>query len=343
MPRVYGIDLGTSTLKIYLKGTGLIYDQKNVMAVYDRKKIIATGNEAWEMAGRAPSNIEVIYPVRSGVLAELKNMTTMLNIIFSELSAQYGKMNGQEFLLAMPSYATEVEKKAIVDMLWSTNVKPKVVRVVDRPIADAIGAGIDIKECFGTLLVDIGAETTEISVVSLGGTVACRMLDIGGNNMDDAIISAVRKDYNFLIGRKTAEQIKNTMGSATLPTEEETITKKAFGRDVVSGLPGSITLDSVFVHEAIKEQLGIILETVRNVFEHVPPEVSADICDSGIYITGGVSGIKNIENALAELTNLKIFKCENGSISAALGLGKIAEDRTLDYLAGEYSTLQIMD
>ena len=343
MSRVYGIDLGTSTLKIFQKGTGMIYNQRNVIAVFDKKKIIATGDEAWAMDGRAPSNIEVIHPVRAGVLAELRKMIDMLNIIFENLGEIHGKMTGQEFLVAIPAYATEVEKKALVDLIAATEVKPKRIRVVDRPIADALGVGINIKECFGTMIVDIGADTTEISVVSLGGIVVSRMLNFGGNRLDESIISAVRKEYNFLIGKKTAEQVKNSLGSAIEPGEGEEITKKAFGRDIVSGLPGSITVDSVFVYYAMKEHIQIIAETVRNILEHCAPEISVDIMESGLYLTGGVSGIKGFDRLLSDMTGLKVTKCPKGSESVALGLGRVAEENELDFLAEKYSMMQIMN
>ena len=320
----------------------MVYNQKNVIAVFDKKKIIATGDEAWAMDGRAPSEIEVIHPVHSGVLAELKKMTEMLDIVFEKIGEEHGKMTGQEFLVAIPSYATEVERKALVDLVAATSVKPKRIRVVDRPIADAVGVGINIRECFGTIIVDVGADTTEISVVSLGGIVVSRMLNFGGNRMDESIISAVRKDYNFLIGRKTAEQIKNTLGSANDPSDDEITMMKAFGRDIISGLPGSIRVDSSFVYFTIQEHLQIIAETVRNILEHCDPEISLDILESGMYLTGGASGIKDFDRLLAGITGLKVTKCPKGSESVAVGLELIAENQKLDFLAEKYEMMQIM-
>ena len=343
MARVYGIDPGTSTLRIYQKGAGIIYNQKNMMAVLDGKKIIATGDEAWEMEGRTPANIEVVSPIRSGVLAQVKNMLAMLNIIFDKLGEEYGRMNGQEFIVASPSYATEVEKKALVDLIAECDIRPKRIRVVDSPLAAALGAGVNLRECFGAMVIDIGADTTEIAVLSLGGTVVSRMLKFGGNRLDESIIGAVRKYYNFAIGRKTAEQIKIKLGDAEHPEEDNTVALKVFGRDVVSGLPKSIAVDSLFVHLAIKEHLDKIAEVVFNMLEHIPPEMSADIMESGIYLTGGVSGIKNLDKVLAEMTGLKVYKCENGSETVAMGLGKIAEDPDYDFLAEKYSTLQVED
>ena len=165
----------------------------------------------------------------------------------SKIGEEHGRLNGQDFLVACPTYATEVEKKAMVDLIAACDIKPRRIRVVDSPLAAALGAGVNLRECYGTMVVDIGADTTEIAVLSLGGTVASKMLNFGGYRLDDSIISSVRMYYNFAIGRKTAEQIKIALGTAVRPEEGEAVTKKAFGRDVVSGLPGSIAVDSCFV------------------------------------------------------------------------------------------------
>ena len=339
MSRTYGIDLGSSTLKIYLAGKGMVYSQKNVLAVIDKKRTIAIGDEAWDMAEKAPANIEVLQPVRSGVPAQVKNMISVLDTAFERIGEEHGKGVGIDILLAVPTYATQVEKMALVKLLDSAAIKPKSVKVVDRPVADAIGAGIDIKECFGVMIVNIGAETTEISVVSMGGTVTGIMLKIGGNALDECIISAVRLHYNFIIGKKTAEQIKIKLGTAKPPMDDEKITMKAFGRDVISGLPGSFTIDSEFVYWAIKENLDRITDAVRNMFEHATPEMSADIYESGIYLTGGDGAIKDLDKALSEATGLSVTVCDRGAESAAVGLGKIAEDRTLRFFAEDYMTV----
>lgn len=343
MARVYGIDPGTCTLKIYQKGTGIIYNQKNALAMINNEKIIATGDAAWDMEGRTPVNIEVLYPVRSGVLAQVKNMLAQLNIIFDKIGEEHGRLNGQDFLVACPTYATEVEKKAMVDLIAACDIKPRRIRVVDSPLAAALGAGVNLRECYGTMVVDIGADTTEIAVLSLGGTVASKMLNFGGYRLDDSIISSVRMYYNFAIGRKTAEQIKIALGTAVRPEEGEAVTKKAFGRDVVSGLPGSIAVDSLFVYLAIKDHIEKITEVILNLLLHIPPEMSADIMESGIILTGGVAGIKDLDKVIAEMTGLKVHRCDNGSETVALGLGKIAEDPDYDFLAEQYSMLKIED
>lgn len=343
MARVYGIDLGTSSLVIYQKNKGIIYNQKNVIAVYDKKKVIAIGDEAWKMEGKTPPNIEVIYPMRAGVPADIRHLVAMLDLVFEKLSEENGKMSGQEFMLAVPTNITEVEKRAFVSLLEATDIKPKAIRVVDRPLADALGAGVDIKEVTGTIIVDMGAETIEISVLSYGGIVDSKTLSFGGKKFDESIISAIRKYYNFLVGMKSAEQVKNTLGAALYPEGDEVKTMQVFGRDVVSGLPGSIPVDSVFVHLAIREHLESILDAIRSVVENISPEISYDILQYGIHLTGGLSGIKKLDTFFRMGTRIPVYVAENGGTSAALGLGKVMEEQELNFLADKYTSFQIID
>ena len=343
MARVYGLDLGTSSLKIYQKNKGIIYNQKNAIAVFNKKKVIATGDEAAKMEGKTPPNIEVIYPMRAGVPADIKHLVAMLDIIFEGLTDEHGKLNGQEFILAVPTNITEVEKRAFVSLLTETNVKPKLVRVVDMPIADALGTGVDIREVTGTIVVDMGAETVEISVLSYGGIVTGKTLSFGGKMMDESIASAIRKYYNYMVGAKSAEQVKIALGSAVYPEENEVKTMKVFGRDIVSGLPGSIPIDSVFVHLAIKEHLDCILDAIMSVLENVPPEISVDVLQFGIHLTGGLSGIRNLDRFIRLATKIPVYVADNGSLSAAEGLGRVMEERELNFLAEKYTSLQILD
>ena len=343
MARVYGIDMGTSSLNIVQKGEGIIYSEKNAIAIFDKKKIIAIGDEAYKMAGKTPPNIEVTNPFRSGVPADVKNMVEALNMIFEKLGNEHGKMNGQEFLIAIPMNITEVEKRAFVDLISACEIKPKVIRVVDKPVADALGADVDIKEVTGTMIVDMGADTIEISVISYGGIVMSRTLSFGGKRLDDNIISAVRLNYNFIIGPKTAEQIKIKLGNAVYPKESEVEMMQAFGRKIIGGLPGSIPLDTLFVHLAIKDPLELIVDAISSVLEHVPPEISVDLLTYGVHLTGGLSGIKNIDKMIKQATGLPVHIAPDGSRSAVLGLAKIMGDRELSIFAEKYTALQIID
>lgn len=333
MSKTFGIDLGTRVLKIYKKHEGIIYDAKNIIAIADASRIIAIGDEAFDMYEKAPSNIEVTYPVKFGVIADIKNMQSLLNLVFEEISREHGKLNGSDFLVTAPTDITEVEKKAFIDLVASTSIKPHKVRIVERPIADALGVGLNVTDASGVMVVDIGADTTEISVLSLGGIVLSKLIPIGGNKFDEDIITAVKKKYKLIIGSKTAEIIKINLATAIPPEEGEITTIKVFGRDVVNGLPTEKEIDSAFVYEAILEHLRSIVDSVKMILEHTPPEISSDIIDSGIYVTGGSAQIHNLDKLLGNETELDINICKDSSDTVALGLGQIIEHSELDCLA----------
>lgn len=328
--KLYGIDFGTSVIKIYKKNAGVIFDTKNIIAVADDERIIAIGDEAFDMLGKTPSNIEVTFPVKNGVIADIDNMLSLLNASFSEVEKKHGKVAGSEFIVAAPTDITEVEKRAFVDLVASSNAKTKKIRIVEKPIADALGAGLDVTTANGIMVVDIGADTTEISVLSLGGIVISKLIRVGGNKFDESIINNVRKKYNLLIGNKTAESIKIELASAITP---EDMTKKVFGRDVVTGLPIEKEITSAFVYETLSELLFSIVDAVRIVLEKTPPEISADIIDSGIYITGGSAQIRGLDRLIADETDLKINICNDPGNTVASGLGRIIEDPKLNSLA----------
>ncbi len=333
MSKTYGIDLGTRMLKIYKKNEGVIYDAKNIIAIADASRIIAVGDDAFEMHGKAPSNIEVTYPVKYGVIADIKNMQSMLNIVFENISKEHGKMNGADFIITAPTDITEVEKRAFYELVSSTSIKPKRVRIVERPIADALGAGLNVTDATGVMVVDIGADTTEVSILSLGGIVLSKLIPIGGNKFDDDIITSVKKKYNLIIGNKTAETIKIALATAVPPAENEITTIKVYGRDVVNGLPTEKEIDSAFVYESIAEHLHSIVDSVRIILERTPPEISSDIIDSGVYITGGSANIRNLDKLMNKETELDINICADSANTVALGLGKIIENSSLDSLA----------
>lgn len=343
MSKFYGIDLGTRTLKIYKKGDGIVYDEKNILAIADESRIIAIGNEAFDMLGKAPSNISVTYPVKYGVIADIKNMNSMLNLVFEKVGSKYGKMNGGDFIITTPTDITEVEKKAFVDLIMGTNIKPKKCRIVDRPVADALGAGLNVTDAVGVMVVDIGADTTEISVLSLGGIVLSKLIPVGGNKLDENIISLVRKKYNLVIGNKTAETIKMSLATATEPLDSTVSSIKVFGRDVVNGLPTEKEIDSKFVYEAIKEHIDAIVDAIKLILERTPPEISADIIDTGIYLTGGSALISNLDRLIASVTELEVHVCANPGDSVACGLGKIIDNSELDVLASKLKTPSFKD
>ena len=331
--KVFAIDFGTSMLKIYKKNEGVIFDEKNVVALCDGA-VNAIGNEAFEMYGRTPDNFEVTFPVKFGVVADFANMLALLNSAFNNLADKHGKTGGAEFVVAVPSDISEVECRAFYDLLWSSSAKPKKdkVRAVHKPVANAIGAGLEVMTANGIMVVDIGAETTEIAVMALGGIVNCKKVDIGGNRLDENIINSVKKRYNLIIGSKTAELIKKELSCALPPKEAKTL--RVFGRDVMTGLPTEAEIDSAFVYESIEEPLHSIVDAVKMILEKTPPEIASDILDTGVYLTGGSANIKDLDKLFAQETELDIHVCENSANTVVMGLGKIIEN-------GKYSDLKM--
>ena len=322
--KAIGIDFGTSSIKFYKNGEGVILHEKNVIAVYNKIHTFAVGNEAFEMYEKAPANIEVSYPVKNGVIADIGNMQAMIDYFFEELDGKR-KLKGADYYIAVPTDITEVEKRAYFDLISNTNLKPRKIHVVEKPIADALGMNLDITKSTGTLVVDIGANTTEISVLSLGGIVLSRLIAVGGNKFDEAIIGKIKKDKNFVIGEKTAEQIKITIGSAYATDE----TMDICGRNLVTGLPSEVTVNGSEIHDALSEHFQSIVDNIKIILERTPPEISADIYKSGVYITGGSSRIKDLGKFIYDQIRLRVNLCEEPESTVIIGLGSIIEDPQL--------------
>lgn len=322
--KAIGIDFGTSSIKFYKNGEGVILHEKSVIAIHNKNHTFAVGNEAFEMYEKAPVNIEVSYPVKNGVIADIGNMQAMVDYFFQELDGKR-RLKGADYFIAVPTDITEVEKRAYFDLISNTNLKPKKIHVVEKPIADALGMSLDITKSTGTLVVDIGANTTEISVLSLGGIVLSRLIPVGGNRFDEAIINKIKKDKNFVIGEKTAELIKKTIGSAYVTDE----TIDICGRNLVTGLPSEITVTSSDVYEALGELFQNIVDSIKIILERTPPEISSDIYKSGVYITGGSSRIKDLGKFVYEQLGLKVNLCEEPESTVIMGLGSIIEDPQL--------------
>lgn len=327
--KIYGIDLGTSTIKIYHKNEGVVVDEKNIIAVEGKKRVIAAGNEAFEMYGKAPANITVSYPVKYGVIADINNMLELVNYMFRRLNKR-GGLKASSVLIATPTDITEVEKRAFYDLIASSHAKAKIIKIVEKPIADAVGIGLDVNNAKGVMVVDIGADTTEVSIMSLGGIVISKLIPIGGNRLDESIKSTVKKSYNLVIGDKTAEKIKKELATAW-PSEEHSM--KAYGRNVVTGLPTEVEISSTFVYDSIIEYIYSIIDAIRIILERTPPEISSDIIDTGIYVTGGSSAIMGLDTLLAKETGLTINICKDSANTVVAGLGKIIEDHNLKDLA----------
>ena len=326
---VYGIDLGTCNMKIYCKSTNKILNEKNTIALVNKDEIYAYGDAAYAMYEKAPETINVTFPVTSGVIADFNNLQSMLQL-FLETHVK-GKLKGAEFIVAVPTSITDVEKKAFFDMFYkSKTLKPKSVLLCEKPIADAVGLGLDVNEPTGIMIVDIGADTTEISVISLGGLVLSDLLHFGGNKIDESIITHVKRNYNLVIGQKTAQSLKERLGSG-VPGNTETMV--VVGRDVVSGLTIEMEMSGEVVYEVIKDNLNSICNSIKMILEKTPPELAKDIIHSGIYITGGGSQIHDLDKLFEQITGININTCEEPEECVVRGLVKIVSDNKYKHLA----------
>ena len=318
---VYGIDLGTCNFKVFCKSNGKILKQKNALAIVNKDEIYAYGDDAYAMYEKAPEAINVIFPVSNGVIADYNLLQRMI-FDFLEKNMK-AKVKNAEVVVAVPTDITDVEKRAFFDLFYKSKNRPKNVLLCEKPIADAVGLGIDVNEPTGVMIVDMGADTTEISVISLGGLVLSDLLNFGGNRIDEGIISHIRKEYNLIIGQKTAKSLKENIGSG-LPGREETMV--IVGRDVVSGLPIEMEISAEVVYDAMKSNLSAICASIKMILEKTPPELAKDIIHSGIYITGGGSQIHGLDTLFEQITNMKVNSTEAPEESAARGLVKIVTD-----------------
>ena len=326
-----GIDLGTKRIKYCRKGDGIIFDEENCIAIENREEIRAIGDEAAEMVGRTPETIEVIYPVNRGVIANVSAMELLFNASFDRLYGKAKRASGSNFIIALPTDITEVEKRSFADLIHKSGIKPRNVSLVDKPICVAMAAGLDIMKARGVMTVDVGADTTEIAIIALGGIVRSRLLPTAGNKFDESICNYIRQKCALVIGKGNAEQLKMGLAGAIAG---QSLTMQVNGRDVVTGLPKRMEIESDLVYEAIKDDLKNITENIKSTLEHIPPEVSSDIIDAGIYVTGGSALIGNFDKLLNAETNLKINILDEPQDSVINGLGKLMDEnyKTMPYI-----------
>lgn len=328
MSNVYGIDLGTRNLKVYSKQMDQIVKEKNTIAIVNKNQMYAFGDDAYAMYEKAPETIQVSFPIVTGVIADYNNMQTMIGSFLEKYTKSHIK--GSEYVVAVPTDITEVEKKAFYDLFFKSPYKPKNVQLCDKPIADALGLGLNVNEPTGIMIVDMGADTTEISVISLGGLVLSNLLHFGGNRMDESIISYLRKNFNLMIGQKTAMDLKEHLGCA-MPGADGTM--EIVGLDVVSGLPIQMDITAETVYNAIKENLNSLCNAIKMILEKVPPELAKDIIASGIYLTGGGSEIGQLDVLFKDLTNIKVNTCTEPDECVARGLSLVIKDPNFKHLA----------
>lgn len=316
-----GIDLGTASILVYIKGKGVVLKEPSVVAFdRDTNKIKAIGEEARLMLGRTPGNIVAVRPLRQGVISDFTVTEKMLEH-FVKKAVGKRTFRKPKIAVCVPSGVTEVEKRAVEDATYQAGARE--VFIIEEPIAAAIGAGIDISRPCGNMIVDIGGGTTDVAVISLGGTVVSTSIKIAGDDFDEAIVRYMRKKHNLLIGERTAEDIKIKVGSCYPRAEVDSIDVR--GRNLVTGLPKTVTVTSEETEEALKEATAQIVEAVHSVLERTPPELTADIADRGIVLTGGGALLRGLEELLESKTGINTMTAEDPMQCVAIGTGKYVE------------------
>ncbi|MEM7022408.1 MAG: rod shape-determining protein [Pseudomonadota bacterium] len=320
------IDLGTANTLVYVKGKGIVLDEPSVVAIANnrgRKQVLAVGDEAKQMVGRTPGNIEAIPPLRDGVIADFEVAEEMIKHFIRKVHNRRG-FASPRVIICVPSGSTAVERRAIQESAESAGARR--VFLIEEPMAAAIGAGLPVTEPTGSMVVDIGGGTTEVAVLSLGGIVYARSIRVGGNKMDEAIISYIRRNHNLLVGEGTAERIKKEIGSACLPEDGNGPVVEIKGRDLMNGVPKEIVISQRQIAESLAEPLSAIIEAVKVALEHTAPELSADIVDKGIVLTGGGSLLGNLDFVLRHATGLPVSLAEEPLTCVALGTGRCLEE-----------------
>jgi rod shape-determining protein MreB len=316
------IDLGTANTLVYARGKGIVVNEPSIVAINKNTgEVEAVGKEAKEMLGRTPGNIVAIKPMKDGVIADFKVTEKMLNY-FIQKAHNRKMLVHPRIVIGVPSEITQVEKRAVMDSAY--RAKASEVHLVEQAMVAAIGAGLPITEPSGNMVVDIGGGTTDIAVISLSGIVYSRSVRMAGNQMDEAIMNFMKRKYNLLIGERTAEQIKVEIGSA-YPLEKP-LTMEIKGRNLIEGVPKTITIDDSEIREAVAECVSTIMNAIRVALERTPPELSADISDRGIVLTGGGALLKNLDKRIREETGLPVSIADDPLCSVVLGTGKMLSD-----------------
>jgi rod shape-determining protein MreB and related proteins len=323
-----GIDLGTANTLVYVKGQGIVLSEPSVVAVHaGTGRVLAVGQEAKRMMGRTPGEIVAIRPMKDGVIADFETVEKMIRYFINKVHNRTTLVKPR-VVIGVPSGITEVEKRAVRESAEQAGARE--IYLIEEALAAAIGANIPVHEPAGNMIIDIGGGTTEIAVISLGGMVIADSIRVGGDEFDEAIIKHMRTQYNLVIGERTAEEVKLAIGNAYSEKTVETFELK--GRDAMSGLPRTLTIDSVEIRKALKEPIDAILEGTIRALERTPPELAADIVERGVVMTGGGSLLKGLDVYLANQTGVPVIRSENPLNCVALGTGKYLEE--LKYLKG---------
>ncbi len=319
--RDMGIDLGTANTLVFVRGRGVVLQEPSVVAIQlDTKQPVAVGSEAKRMIGRTPGNIVAVRPLKDGVIADFDLTQAMLRHFIAKAGRGWSLFRPR-VVVGVPSGVTEVEKRAVVDAAIQSGAREAYL--IEEPMAAAIGAGLPVSEPTGSMVVDIGGGTTEVAIISLGGIVTHRSIRVGGDEMDEAIVNYVKRHYNMLIGERTAEEIKIAIGSAYPVNDGESLEVR--GRDLVTGLPKTLTLSAAEVRQALAEPVGQIVEAIRVTLERTPPELAADIMDRGIVMTGGGALLRGLDRRIGEETGMPVLIAEEPLLCVVRGTGKLVE------------------
>ena len=317
-----GIDLGTANTLDYVRDRGIVLREPSVVAIKaGSKRVLAVGDEAKRMLGRTPGDIIAVRPMKDGVIADFEITEAMLKAFIHKVSTPR-RLRRPRIVIAVPTGITEVEKRAVKDS--AINAGARDVYLMEEPMAAAIGVGLPVQEAAGNMIVDIGGGTTEVAIISLGGIVFCRSVRVAGDELDESIINYMRRAYNLMIGERTAEDIKIKIGSAYAVEKETTMEVK--GRDLVAGLPKTLTITSQEVREAMAEPVQVIVESIRITLERCPPELSADLVERGIVLAGGGALLRGLDKLLAEETGLPVHVAEDPLSAVAEGTGKVLQE-----------------
>ena len=325
MAREIAIDLGTANSLVYEKGKGIVIREPSVVAI-DKKtnKVLAVGEEAKQMIGRTPGNIVAIKPLQDGFIADFDVCASMLKYFFNKTLGTIGMFSKPRVIVCVPAGTTSVEERAVRQSTMQAGAKE--VHIMEEPMAAAIGAGLPVADPIGSMIVDIGGGTTDVAVISLGGVVTSQSIRVGGDKMDDAIVNFVKKQHNLLIGERTAEEIKKAIGTVYIHPNETPKTYNINGRDLITGLPKQVEVADYEIHQAFKELMDAILDSIKNCLEKTPPELAGDIIQNGIVLAGGGSLVRGMDTLISEKTGIPVIYAEDPLSSIVLGAGKALEN-----------------
>ena len=329
---IFGIDIGTSNLRIYNQADNSVFMEKNMIAIENKKTLLAYGDSAYDMYEKAPQSIVASFPVINGVIADINNMQTLIEYFISDLSK--GGIKPADYFVAVPTDVTEVEKRAFYDLIRDASIKAHKIYIVEKAVADGLGLGVDVKHAQGVKVVNVGYSTTEVSILSLGGIVLSRLIKTSGFAFIEDIRNAVRKDFNLFIGEKSAERVLMSLNEL-VENKEEAV---CYGRDIVSGLPVEKHIPTDVIDMSMRTSFGSIADCVKQILERTPPELGADIYRHGIYLTGGASQAHNLAEYIADSTGIKVNVGEDPINSVVDGLAKIINEEKYRPLA--YTTIE---